>query len=144
MSGTHWERQVAETAQRYQDMRNRVAQLSVTEVSRDGMVQVTVSASGHLTDLTLKERWRPTPATRIAVEIMQCVRRAQARIPDLLQQAMIETVGPRDPAAHLIVAEARERFPQPPELEPTPPAPRTGIAGGEDDWDGRPVMEDIQ
>jgi len=159
-----WERQVAETATRYQQLQERLSQLSITESSRDGAVKVTVSAGGQLINLVLRERWHPDPLPDIAAEIMDCLRRAQARIPDLLRQAMFETVGPQDPSAHLLVAEAKRRFPEPvaetrqpdrdeiriaqEEPEPVasrPPAPRgpTKESGGEDDWDERAVLEDL-
>ena len=161
-----WERQVAETAARYQQLQERLSQLSITESSRDGTVKVTVSAGGQLIDLVLRERWHPDPLPDIAAEIMDCLRRAQARIPELLRQAMFETVGPQDPSAHLLVAEAKRRFPEPVEEtrqpdrdeirivpeEPEPvasrpraPEPRRPTRGsdGEDDWDERAVMEDL-
>jgi DNA-binding protein YbaB len=144
-----WERQVAETAQRYQALQERLSRLSITESSGDGAVKVTVSASGQLTDLVLRERWHPDPLPAIAAEIMDCLRRAQARIPDLLRQAMVDTVGLQDPSAHLLVDEARRRFPEPvAEMrESHAPEPRRPVresdAENEDDWDERAVMEDL-
>jgi hypothetical protein len=49
---------------------------------------------------------------------MECVRSAQGRIPDLLRQAMTESVGEADQAAAAVVADARQRFPEPPPLVP--------------------------
>lgn len=165
-----WERQIAENARRYQQLKDYVAQVALTETSRDGAVQVTVSASGVLTDLVLRERGQLQPLAQVAAEIMNCVRRAQARIPALLQNSIAATVGEQDPAAHLIVADARTRFPEPPPAAPRPstvdemrigtqqlpaPAPmpsrreppsRPPVARSgptDDDWDERPVMEDI-
>jgi hypothetical protein len=108
---------------------------------------VTVSASGLLTDLVLRERWHPQPLPEVAAEIMDCVRRAQARIPELLRQAMSETVG-ADPASHLLVADARRRFPEPEPHEPrhAPVQRRDSRApqrDSTDDWDEREVMEDV-
>lgn len=57
----------------------------------------------------------------VAAQVMDCVRRAQARIPDLLRQTMTEVVGTADPNTHLLVDDARRRFPEPP---PPPPEPR--------------------
>jgi hypothetical protein len=109
----------------------------------------------------------------IAAQIMECVRRAQARIPDLLGQAMFETVGANDPSTHLLLDEARRRFGEPevetgpdpdeiriepePEPDPEPPRPRVPVepkrapqqvrrpAGpeNEDDWDERPFLEEL-
>jgi hypothetical protein len=49
--------------------------------------------------------------------VLDCVNRAQAKIPDLLRQAMTETVGTGDPSSRLVVDEARKRFPEPPPPE---------------------------
>ncbi|MFD9701857.1 YbaB/EbfC family nucleoid-associated protein [Lentzea sp. NPDC059081] len=144
----------------WDELNDRISRLSVTESSRDGAVQVTVSASGVLTGLVLKERWNQQPPMgAVAAQVMDCVARAQARIPDLLGRAMAETIGPGDPAAALVVADARKRFPAsapPPEFQPVsqsqsvprqgwqPPAPRRPRPPerNDDDWDGRTVMEE--
>jgi DNA-binding protein YbaB len=146
----------------WEELNERVARLSITEKSGDGTVKVTVSASGLLTDLVLKDRWNPQPPEEVAAQIMECVRRAQARIPDLLRQAMFDTVGTQDPSTHLVLAEARRRFPEPPPREvprsgpdeiaigpdrpaepAAPPRPRTSQPRDDEDWDERAVMEDI-
>jgi hypothetical protein len=154
-SSPDWQRRVAETAQRHQRLHERVAALSITEVSRDGTVSVTVSGTGLLTDLVLRERWNPVPAPLVAAQVLDCVRRAQARIPGLLHAAVAETVGDGDPGAHLVVADARARFPEPvgpppsaghlPPRPPAAPAARPAPRAADrpdDDWDGPAVMED--
>lgn len=146
---------------KWSELNDRIARMSVTESSRDGTVQVTVSTSGVLTGLVLKERWQqPQPAGAVAAQIMECLARAQARIPNLLGQAMFETIGPNVPAAELVMADARKRFPEPPpqaerqppraewqpppQAEWQPPAPRHPRQPDrvDDDWDGRTVMEE--
>ncbi|ANZ40410.1 hypothetical protein BBK82_34725 [Lentzea guizhouensis] len=123
MGGTReWEREVAENASRLQALRDRLSAQSVREVSRDGTVEVEVSTSGALTGLVLREGRQREPLPVIAAQVMDCVRRAQARIPALVDQAMAETVGAHDPAARLILAETRKRFPEP-EPEPEPQRP---------------------
>jgi hypothetical protein len=138
-----WERRIAENAERYRALQERVEGLAITEASGDGLVEVTVSASGQLTGLVLRDRWEPPPMPAIAAQIMECVRRAQARIPDLLGQAMFETVGATDPSTHLLLDEARRRFGEPevetgpdpdeiriepePEAELEPPRPRVPV-----------------
>ncbi|HET9143019.1 YbaB/EbfC family nucleoid-associated protein [Actinophytocola sp.] len=138
-----WERQVSENAQRYRDLTTRLASLSITESSGDGAVKVTVSATGLLTDLVLRDRWHPEPLADVAAEIMACLRRAQARIPDLLRDTMFDVVGPDDPGTHLLLQDARERFPEPPEQQPrkarTPERDRDTTG----DWDERDVLEDV-
>ncbi|WP_086666613.1 hypothetical protein [Lentzea kentuckyensis] len=129
---------------KWNELNDRIARLSVTESSRDGTVQVTVSTSGVLTGLVLKEQRQP--AGVMAAQVMECLARAQARIPHLLGQAMFETIGPNDPAAALVVADARKRFPEPPpsriEWQPRTPRKPRPPDRVDDDWDGRTVMED--
>jgi predicted DNA-binding transcriptional regulator len=164
-----WERRVAENARRFRELRNRLAGQSVREVSRDGAVEVTVSTSGVLAGLVLRERRPPVPLSEIAAEVMDCVRRAQSRIPDLVRQAVVDTVGEHDPGAHLVLAEARERFPAagnapwpastpPGTSHPVPPqpvathsvathpvatqsAPRPVAAREWDEWDGPEIFD---
>ncbi|HEV2778858.1 MAG TPA: hypothetical protein VGX25_05600 [Actinophytocola sp.] len=125
-----WAERVAEDARRYQELADRVSRVSISEGSPDGVVRVTVSASGLLTGLELRG------AEELAEEIMECLARAQARIPDLLRQAVLDTVGEQDPSAHLIVADARKRFAGPEPEEPEPADMRS-------DWESRPVLEDV-
>src|SRR5256885_3783826 len=129
-----WERQVAENAARFKALQERLSTLSITEASGDGAVKVTVSASGLLTNLVLRERWHPEPLPALAAEILDCLRRAQARIPDLLRQAMFDTVGSQDPSTHLLLAEARERLPEPGLAEPrSAPRPTARHKGDRDE-----------
>jgi DNA-binding protein YbaB len=151
-----WQEQIARNAESYRQLHQRLSQLSITEMSGDGTVEVTVSADGLMTNLVLKDRWRPPPLPEVAAQIIDCLSRAQARIPDLVRQAMAETVDAPDAAAHLVLSDARAKFPQPPPREqvrdddlpaarePVAEVPRRPRAVGvdEDDWDGRTVMED--
>ncbi|MGI5500041.1 YbaB/EbfC family nucleoid-associated protein [Lentzea sp. CA-135723] len=143
MTGATWEREVAENARRLGALRDRLSAQTIREVSRDGTVEVSVATSGALTGLVLREGRFREPLPVIAAQVMDCVRRAQARIPELMGQAMAETVGPHDPAAQLILAETRERFPAPPAPRsgdaPAPPPARPAQDG--DDWDGPEIFE---
>ncbi|MFD4673248.1 YbaB/EbfC family nucleoid-associated protein [Lentzea sp. NPDC058450] len=149
MTGGTWEREVAENARRLGALRDRLSAQTVREVSRDGTVEVSVSTSGALTGLVLREGRFREPLPVIAAQVMDCVRRAQARIPELMGQAMAETIGPNDPAAQLILAETRERFPEPPQprdAPPPPPVPQSGPPPARrgqdgDDWDGPEIFE---
>lgn len=165
-----WQSRIAEDARRYRELHERLSRLSISETSRDGVVRVTVSSTGVLTDLALAEPARPTTLADLAAQVMDCVHRAQARIPDLLQQAMSESVGTGDSNSHLLVDEARQRFPEPPPTAPeqqtwqpdeirfsvpeTPPAATVRPAPAsppprqrrvhEETWDEeRPVLEDV-
>ncbi len=155
-------RQAAENSARYTRLAEHVAQLSITEVSHDSTVEVTVSANGLLTGLVLHPSTVSLPV--VAEEIMDCVRRAQARIPELLRHTMSDIVGDGDPSTRLLLDEAARRFPPPPPRE-TPGTqwepeelriepehreperavrrPRPSQPHDEDDWDDRPIMRDF-
>lgn len=138
--GTGWLAEVADNVRRYGLLRERATELSITESSGDGTIRVTVSASGLLTDLVLRERWNPVPLPELATEIMDCLQRAQARIPELLRQAVVDTVGPNDPAAQLLLDDARRRFgDQAPDDGPRPGQEVTD----REDWAEREVLEDL-
>jgi DNA-binding protein YbaB len=116
---SEWTRRLNERAQRYQQMAERVQGLSVTEASKDGTVRVTVSAKGLLTDLTIAESAQRKRMSELAAQIMTTVQRAQARIPEVLQQAMADTVGTEDETVNRAFEEARQTFPvAPPEEDP--------------------------
>jgi hypothetical protein len=164
-----WQEQVAENARRYAALQDRLATASATETSRDGVVRVTVSADGSLTDLVLEEPRQPMSQAmslpELADQIMRCVRRARAQLPGLIERAMSETVG-HDESAEIVLADARRRFPQPP---PEPERPRHDVVeevrigaapadeprrpparrrvhrqdDGDDGWHERPILEDI-
>ncbi|WP_188317119.1 YbaB/EbfC family nucleoid-associated protein [Solihabitans fulvus] len=89
---SQWEQELNRNAARYQEMSDRVQQLSVTETSRDGLVRITVGANGIPTDIAIAEPARERPMSDLSRQIMTCLRRAQARIPELLQQTMTETL----------------------------------------------------
>jgi hypothetical protein len=145
-----WQQEVADNARRYAELQDRVAQLSITEATADGMIRVTVSADGLLTDLALHQRYQGVPMGLLGTRIMACVRRAQARIPELLHQAMLSTVGVDDPAAQATLAQAQHRFPAAPaEMAPRPapvarPRARVRQSGEDADWDNAPVMQDVE
>ncbi|MGW5721801.1 YbaB/EbfC family nucleoid-associated protein [Amycolatopsis sp. NPDC003865] len=120
----NWTKRLEENAARYQALADRVQGQSVTERSKDGTVQVTVDSRGLLKNLVIAETATNKRMAEVSAQVMQLVQRAQARIPELLQQAMSETTGTGDQAAAEIVREAQSTFPQPPpEPEPAFPEP---------------------
>jgi hypothetical protein len=143
-----WQQELARNAQRFAALHDQVGRMSVTEATADGMIRVTVSADGLLTDLALHQRYQGVPMGLLSTRIMACVRRAQARIPDLLGQAMLATIGPDDPAAQTMLAESRRRFPAaPPEMAPRPATvtrTRERRSADDADWDGAPILHDLE
>jgi hypothetical protein len=151
-----WQEQVARGADRYRELRDRLAQTTLTET--DGLVTVTVSASGLLKELTLDEPWNPVPLADVSARIMACLAKAQARIPDVVRQAMADTVGDESSGAQAVLATAQEKFPPPPPPERGPDVvEEVRIGGGQErrprepirrpardeDWDERPFLEDV-
>ncbi|WP_433870310.1 YbaB/EbfC family nucleoid-associated protein [Saccharopolyspora sp. CA-218241] len=123
-----WQDRAAEKAERFGRMQSRVEDIQVTESSRDGAVRVTVSSSGMLQHLELAESAGNRPMAALSAEIMRTVQAAQARIPELMQEAVAETVGLEDSAAQHVLGEARRHFPEPPEEpEDEPPSRRPGL-----------------
>ncbi|MEV6624448.1 YbaB/EbfC family nucleoid-associated protein [Amycolatopsis sp. NPDC051106] len=120
----NWTKRLEENAARYQALADRMQGQSVTERSKDGTVQVTVDSRGLLKNLVIAETAAGKRMAEVSAQVMQLVQRAQARIPELLQQAMTETTGTGDQAAVEIVREAQSTFPEPPpEPEPAFPEP---------------------
>jgi DNA-binding protein YbaB len=120
----NWTKRLEDNAARYQALADRMQGQTVTERSKDGAVQVTVDSRGLLKNLVIAETAAGKRMAEVSAQVMQLVQRAQARIPELLQQAMTETTGTGDQAAAEIVREAQSTFPQPPpEPEPAFPEP---------------------
>ncbi|WP_410607600.1 YbaB/EbfC family nucleoid-associated protein [Amycolatopsis sp. lyj-109] len=120
----NWTKRLEENAARYQALADRMQGQTVTERSKDGTVQVTIDSRGLLKNLVIAETAAGKRMAEVSAQVMQLVQRAQARIPELLQQAMTETTGTGDQAAVEIVREAQSTFPAPPpEAEPAFPEP---------------------
>ena len=123
----------------YQDLHDRVSALVVTESSQDGAVTVEVGADGTVRGLVLRDRGHPVD--HYASVILDCLSRAQARIPGLVAQAVEKTVGAADPGATMVLADLRKRFPEPEPVTRTR-KPRRATEEDGDDWAGSRIMED--
>lgn len=115
-----WVRQTQERATKYQAMAERFQDMSVTERSADGTVELTVSSKGILTDLRISEQAGTRSMAEVSAQIMRTLQRAQSRIPELLQDVLAETVGTQDGVANHVVDEAKKTFPEPPDDEDEP------------------------
>ena len=161
-----WAAQFAAKADRYQEMQTRISQVSATESSADGTVEVTVDSAGVVTDLVLSERAGQVRPQQLSAQILDTMRRAQSKLTDRVQQVMVTTVGDDEATVRAVVANYEQRFPEPPPAEadggvggrdmrigqvdddvaPPPPAapqppPRRPRPPDEDDgWDDRPLM----
>ncbi|MEV5539322.1 YbaB/EbfC family nucleoid-associated protein [Saccharopolyspora shandongensis] len=134
-----WQERATEKAEKFGRMQQEIEQISVTETSRDGAIQVTVNSAGILQNLQLSENASNRPMPKLAAEIMRAVQTAQAKVPELMQQAVAGTVGLEDSAAQHVLGQARKYFPEMPEDEEEPQKPGSGLQelryGVEDDYE---------
>jgi DNA-binding protein YbaB len=72
---------------------NRLAALTATATSEDGLISVTVGGTGLVTGLTLDEAIRARPAEGTARAILATLRAAQVSLADQAGTAAAETVG---------------------------------------------------
>ncbi|MFD1147362.1 YbaB/EbfC family nucleoid-associated protein, partial [Saccharothrix hoggarensis] len=134
-----WQQSIQEKAERYQEMATRVQGMTISEASRDGSVRLTIGSNGILTHLEIAESARDKRMAEVSAEVMRTLQRAQSRIPELLQQAMTETIGTRDETANVLFDEAKRTFPAPPpEDAPPPPAVGRELRFGIEDDDASP------
>ncbi|QUH05206.1 YbaB/EbfC family nucleoid-associated protein [Saccharopolyspora erythraea] len=110
-----WQERATERAEKFNRMSEQVEQISVTESSRDGTVELTVASNGILTGIQIAESASARPMSQLSAEIMRTLRVAQSRIPELMERAVADTVGSDDSAGQHIVGQLRARFPEPPE-----------------------------
>ncbi|RZQ63542.1 YbaB/EbfC family nucleoid-associated protein [Amycolatopsis suaedae] len=136
----NWTRQVQEAATRYQAMAARMEGQVVTERSRDNLIEVTVNSKGLVTNIAIAEAASGKRMAEVSSQIMRLIQKAQSRIPELLQQAMAETVGTADNTANSVIAQAQSTFPAPPpEEDPTPPEPERHLRFGPEDEEEPPA-----
>jgi DNA-binding protein YbaB len=114
-----WASEVQAKAERYQAMQSQVAEVSVTERSRDDVVTVTVGSNGLVTDLRISDRSREMSGAEIAALVLNTMRRAQSRITNQVAEVMQRTVGDDTAAVTAVVRSYQQRFPEP-EPEPEP------------------------
>lgn len=117
---TAWAQGLQRRAQSYNTLQQQLDSTSVTAQSPDGAVRVTVDANGVPTELTITERGRGADPAALSQALMATLRRAHAQLRDRVSDLTASTVGD-DAAASEIVAQYRERFPDPaPESAPEP------------------------
>ncbi|XVS62832.1 YbaB/EbfC family nucleoid-associated protein [Actinosynnema sp. CA-299493] len=136
-----WQQSIEQKAERYQQMAARVQGMTISEASRDGSVKLTIGSNGILTNLEIAESARDKRMAEVSAEVMRTLQRAQSRIPELLQQAMAETIGTQDETANVLFDQAKRNFPTPPHEEPAPPPAGREMRFGieDDDTPARPT-----
>jgi hypothetical protein len=107
-----WQSSIEERATQAQTLAGRIAGLSATARSDDGLVEVTVASSGAIDRLHLDERIRSQSAARTAEQILATVRAAQSRLGHLATEATAETVGLDTETGRAIANSFAARFAQ--------------------------------
>ncbi|ANZ34731.1 hypothetical protein BBK82_00190 [Lentzea guizhouensis] len=108
-----WARQAEQKAERYQEMSAAVSAVSATESSPDGVVRVTVNASGAVSALELTDRIREQTGQAVAAQIMATIQKAQARLAGQVQAAMQATIAGEQSTIESVVSSYEQRFPEP-------------------------------
>lgn len=88
-----WRGTIEERARRALELSSRLARLTETARSPDGLVTVTVSSGGDLTGLDLGEGIRRRPAAATAREILDTLRAARTAMVTTVECTTSETVG---------------------------------------------------
>jgi len=114
-----WESRIAAQAARARELSQRMAELTATATSADGLVAVTVDSAGSLRDLRLDEAIRRYPANEIAAQILTVTQEAMRRLVERVGQATEETLGRDDPAGQAIVESYARRLQPPSQSSPT-------------------------
>jgi DNA-binding protein YbaB len=99
-----WQAGIEARAAQTRDLAARLGTLTATANSEDGLVSVTVGASGAITGLALKEGIRERPATETAREILQTLRAAQTALTEAATAVTAETVGADSATGKAIIA----------------------------------------
>lgn len=117
-----WAEQMQQKAERFQTLQGRMAGITVTELSADKSVQITIDNNGIPTDIRFGAEIRRKDPAALSAEVMSCLNRARQRLVDQVTATVRETVG-EDP----IGASILDKFPKPPATaDPDPwasPAP---------------------
>lgn len=128
-----WAEQLQQRSARYTELHQRMSGLSETETSADGTVRVSVDGNGLPTELTVTDRGRGADPAKLSAALMACLAAAQAKLRARVEEVTRETVG-EDGPGEAILAQYRERFPDPPENE-FAKRPRRDNTLAEQEWD---------
>ncbi len=97
-----WRDRVDQMAGATQAMSDQLRDARVTTADVNGLVEVTVDATGRLVDLQLSERVRRSSPEVIAKTIMQTIALASGQMGQRAQQIIADTMGTQSPAAREI------------------------------------------
>jgi hypothetical protein len=106
-----WQAGIEARAAAARELSGRLAGLTASARSEDGLVEVTVGASGAITGLELADGIRRQPAADTARSILATTRAAQAALTAAATEITAETVGADSATGQAVIAsfEARSR-----------------------------------
>jgi len=116
-----WEHRGQERLARVKEVTDRISTLTATETSPE--VSVTVDAKGLPTDITLTEGSRAKTPSEVSAAIMATLRKAQARIPALMNAAAEDLGLADDSVVTHMLGQAERTFPTVTEPDPARPRP---------------------
>jgi DNA-binding protein YbaB len=99
-----WQARISERAAAARELSARLAELTGTARSEDGLVEVTVGPAGTVTALELDEGIRRRPAATTAQAILATMRAAQAALTAAATAVTDETVGADTPTGRAVIA----------------------------------------
>ncbi|WP_430783173.1 YbaB/EbfC family nucleoid-associated protein [Actinoplanes sp. G11-F43] len=105
-----WRGAIEVRASRARELSSRLALLTETARSPDGLVTVTVGAGGDLTGLDLGEGIRQRPATVTAREIMTTLRAARSAMVAAVTVTTTETIGADSATGRAVIETFAARF----------------------------------
>jgi hypothetical protein len=99
-----WQAGFDERAARARAMSARLLALTAAAESDDGLVRVTVGASGAIAGLDLREGIRDRPAAETARAILSTLRAAQAALTEAATAVTAETIGAGSETGKAVIA----------------------------------------
>ena len=104
-----WQAGFEQRAAQARELAGRLAQLTVSAHSDDGLVTVTVGGGGALTGLELEEGVRRQPAAETARQILATLAAAQAELTARATVITGETVGAESETGKAVIASLARR-----------------------------------
>ena len=105
-----WESMLHQRATTARELSTRLTALTATARDRSGLINVTVSSSGSIMDLTLDERCRQQSAAETARQILATVRTAQAQVLEQIRAVTGQAYGEGSATAESITESYRQRL----------------------------------
>jgi hypothetical protein len=105
-----WQARIEERAAAARQLSARLAELTGSARSDDGLVEVTVGPFGTVTGLDLDEGIRNRSAAATAQAILATMRAAQAALTEAATTATDETVGADTPTGRAVIASYTARL----------------------------------